>query len=104
MHPRLPVAARFVAREDLRILDLGDEAVVFDPLSWDAHLLNPAAVAVLDLLQRAPRSERDVEEFLRDGLRPDVRAEAAEHARRLLAELQSLGLARALEEDSGAVR
>lgn len=96
--------ATFVASAGLRILDLGDETVVFDGLSWDAHLLNGAASAVLDLLLQAPRSEHDIADFLRDALRPSDQPEAAGHAQRLLAELVSLGLAHRLGEDPGAVR
>lgn len=78
--------------------------VVFDDLSWDAHLLNGAASAVLDLLRQAPRSEQDIADFLCDALHPSEQPAAASHAQRLLAELVSLGLANRLGEDQGAVR
>jgi PqqD family protein of HPr-rel-A system len=100
----LTQGARFVASRGLRILDLGDEAVVFDDRSWDAHLLNAAASAVLDLLLQAPHSAREIEDFLREALRPEEQSEASGHARRLLAELASLGLVCRAGEDPGAVR
>lgn len=83
---------RFAAADGLRIRELDDEAVVFEPVSWDAHLLNPAAHAVLELLLAGPRSEAEVAAFLHDALQPAERASAAEHARRLLGDLQSLRL------------
>lgn len=92
-----------MAPEGLRVLDFGDDAVVFEPLSWDAHLLNPAAVAVLDLLMQGPHSAGDIEGFLREALRPQEQMEAGTHAGRLLAELLALGLARRLDEGSRAL-
>jgi PqqD family protein of HPr-rel-A system len=74
-----------------------DEAVVFDPLSWDAHLLNPAAVAVLELLIEAPRSEFDVVDFLSKALQPDEQPKAPAHAQRLIGELHRLGLIHCME-------
>lgn len=76
---------------------LDDEAVVFEPLSWDAHVLNPAAHAVLDLLLEGARTEDEVAAFLAEALEPAERAAAHGHARRLLGELQSLRLVVALD-------
>lgn len=95
---------RFIASEGLRVLDFGDDAVVFEPLSWDAHLLNPAARAVLDLLLQAPQSTADIEAFLREALLPQAQPDAGGHAERLLAELHGLGLARPADGGRGALR
>ena len=89
--------ARLTAVDDLRIKHFDDEAVVLDPLSWDAHLLNPAAIAVLELLLEAPRSEDDIAGFLDKALQPEERPHAKAHAHRLVGELQSLGLVRRVE-------
>jgi PqqD family protein of HPr-rel-A system len=86
---------RFVVTQGLRIWEFDDEAVVFDPISWDAHLLNPAATAVLELLQQTPRTEAEIAAFLADALEFRVKAQAAVHTKRLLGDLQALGLVRA---------
>jgi PqqD family protein of HPr-rel-A system len=85
---------QFAAVDGLRFRHFDDEAVVFDPLSWDAHLLNPAAIVVLELLLESPRSEDEVIAFLAEVLQPDEQAQAPAHARRLIGELQSLNLLR----------
>ncbi len=88
---------RFAAIDHLRVHAFEDEAVVFDPLSWDAHLLNPAAIAVLELLLEAPRSEDEIAAFLREALQPEEQPQASAHAQRLISELQALGLVRLSE-------
>lgn len=99
-----PPEARFVAVDDLRAREFGDEAVVFDPLSWDAHLLNPAAFAVLELLLEAPRSENEVVAFLAEALHPNEQPQAPSHAHRLIDGLQSLGLVRRVDFYASANR
>jgi PqqD family protein of HPr-rel-A system len=96
--PQVP----YTAVDGLRIRELDGEAVVFEPVSWDAHLLNPAAVAVLELLIEAPRNEHQVAMFLHEALSPEERSRADEHAHRLLADLQSLGLVTTTEGPEGA--
>jgi len=95
---------RFVAVEGLRLRNFDDEAVVFDPLSWDAHLLNPAAIAVLELLLEAPESEDAVVAFLTDVLQPEDQPQAPAHAQRLIDELQSLGLVHIVEPSTSENR
>jgi PqqD family protein of HPr-rel-A system len=95
---------RYAAAAGVRVLDFGDEFVVFNPLSWDAHLLNTAAAAVLHLVAEAPRTEADLAAFLREVLRDEERDAADQHARQLLLELAQLGLVRSVEEGSGADR
>jgi PqqD family protein of HPr-rel-A system len=96
-----PGEARFAPSDGLRLRHFDDEAVVFDPLSWDAHLLNPAAIAVLELLQESSRTEAEITAFLADALQPDEQAQAAAHARRLIDELRLLGLVRPIEGPLG---
>lgn len=81
-----------------------DEAVVFDPLSWDAHLLNPAAIAVLELLLEAPRSEDVIAAFLREALQPEEQPQASAHAQQLISELRALGLVRLCEPSASENR
>jgi len=95
---------RFTVAEGLRIRSFDDEAVVFDPLSWDAHLLNPAALAVLELLLESSGSEREVAAFLAEALEPGEQSDAAGHAQRVLAELRALGLIHPVQGNPGADR
>lgn len=88
----------------LRVAAFGAEAVVFDPLSWNAHLLNPAAWAVLELLLDSPCSTEQIAAFLQRVLRPDEQTSACLHARHLIDELVSLGLVRPVGESALAVR
>lgn len=88
----LPLQARLAAVEGLLIRYFDDEAVVFDPLSWDAHLLNPAAIAVVELLLESHRSEAEIAAFLANALEADEQPQAAVHTARLIRDLQSLGL------------
>lgn len=95
---------RYAAVEGIRAFDFGAESIVFNPLSWDAHLLNAAAAAVLDLLASGAHTTDEVEEYLRELLVESDRADAAQHARRLLDELDQLGLVRPLAVDASADR
>jgi len=94
------MSVRFVATDGIRILNFEDESLVFNPISWDAHLLNAAAVAVLDLLAQGPRSLGDIELLLSEALLEAEQAEAAEHAQRLLHEFEQLGLVHRLKEEA----
>jgi len=87
----------------LRVAAFGAEAVVFDPLSWNAHLLNPAAWAVLELLLDSPRSAGQIAAFLERVLRPEEGTSARLHARHLIDELVALGLVRPVGEGALAV-
>src|SRR5262245_38279882 len=95
---------RYAAVEGIRAFDFDHECIVFNPLSWDAHLLNAAAAAVLDLLGSAPQSAAAVEEFLRDLLVDSEKGEAAGHSQRLLEELSHLGLIQTLGTDGAPHR
>ncbi len=95
---------RFACPQGLRVHDFGEECAIFDPISWDAHLLNPAAVAVIDLLAETPLGLYEVEAFLAQALRPQDRSSARDHATELMAELASLGLIHPLDEPDRAIR
>lgn len=68
------------------------EWVVFNPASWEVHILNEAASAVYEYLAQAPRSLQEIECLLQDLLVEDERRGAGEHAQRVIRELASLGL------------
>lgn len=69
-----------------------DEFVVFNPLSWDVHVLNPAASAVYDFLLDGAASSAEVEILLRELLVEDEQGTAGEYARRVIDDLKALGL------------
>ena len=98
------MSPRYAAVDGIRTLDFGDECVVFNPLSWDAHILNAAAALVLDLLGGEAQGTDEVAAVLRDVLVDSERTEAPAHARRLIHELMELGLVYTVQDDGAADR
>jgi PqqD family protein of HPr-rel-A system len=94
MHPPAGSRWRLVDPSGLRIHRFGDDALVFNPVTWETHLLNGVAMRVLDVLNTAPMGEADLVEeiFATDG---DANALAAkrEEIARFLDELGRLDLA-----------
>lgn len=78
----------------LRSAELLDGLAVFNPTSWDTHLLNGAAAAVLQFIEQAPRTESEVTLLLEDLLEDQSRPQAADHSTAVLAELLRLRLIR----------
>jgi PqqD family protein of HPr-rel-A system len=97
LHP-----GRYRAVEGIRSFDFGDECMIFNPLSWDTHILNAAAAAILEAVAEAPQSVAEIEEYLQDLLVESQKGEAPAHTRRLIDELVQLGLIRQLASDVGA--
>jgi PqqD family protein of HPr-rel-A system len=93
------MADQYAAAPGVRMLEFGDEWIVFNPLSWDAHLLNAAAGVVLEQLGAQPQTEAEVADYLRELLMDAERAQALSSARRLIGELVQLGLARLVAAD-----
>ena len=77
-----------------RHVDFGEEIVVFNDLSWDVHVLNPAASLVYELLLESPRSLQELGSLLGEALPEDQKDAAPAHVRRLVSDLVSLGLIR----------
>lgn len=96
-------SVRFVATEGIRVLTFDDESVIFNPLSWDAHLLNAAAAVVLEFLDR-PRAVEEIEQLLREALLEEQQADAPAHARQLLQQFEQLGLVQRAREQGLAAR
>jgi len=70
----------------------GDEGLVFNPLSWETHLVRDPALRVVELLGSGPRREADLASELGSEYdEPDL-ASARDRIRPLLDELQGLGL------------
>jgi PqqD family protein of HPr-rel-A system len=77
-----------------RHVDFEEEIVVFNDLSWDVHVLNPAASLVYELLLESPRSLQELGSLLGEVLPDDQKEAAAAHVQRLVSDLVSLGLVR----------
>jgi PqqD family protein of HPr-rel-A system len=91
---------RLVDPSGIRVRRFGDEALVFNPITWETHLLNGAAVRVLDGLLSGPRPEAELvaEVCEGDGL-VEGPASMPDEIGRFLEELRSLGLAEPVGED-----
>lgn len=96
-------SVRFVAARGIRVLTFDDESVIFNPLSWDAHLLNAAAAVVLEFLER-PRAIGEVEQLLREALLEEQQGDAPAHVRLLLQQFEQLGLVQRATEQALAAR
>ena len=76
----------------IRSVPLDDELAVFNPVSWETHLLNPGGAQVFEVLLERAASIRELRAEL-EALRADegepIRDEQIEA---LLAELEDLGL------------
>jgi PqqD family protein of HPr-rel-A system len=83
---------RFELASGVRLHRLDDDTIVFNPFSWETHLLNPAAALVLDIAAFNDCTESDVVDVLSEVLDDNERPRAAEHARQLVNELLSLRL------------
>lgn len=80
------------AASPLKIVEFDDGVAVFNPLSWDTHLLNDSAATVLEFLMHAARTEDEVTALLAEMLDEESRSDAARHARSVLGELSHLRL------------
>jgi PqqD family protein of HPr-rel-A system len=87
-----PVASSFALTPGTRLRRLDDEFMVFNPWSWETHLLNAEAVLIVRPLIQGPKSLEQLQAEYRDAhgdLDPEVCDRAAES---LLLELVELGL------------
>lgn len=83
---------RYVAASDLAVVEYDTESVVFNGTTWETHVLNPAAAAVLALISEAPQTIDGVAQALTLWLEADEAADAPAHAARSVAELAGLAL------------
>ncbi len=84
--------ARFAAAPGLKLRALGDDVVVFHPVSWDAHVLNLAASITLEAFLASAVSVDQAASILAEYLDDASRPNASDHAARIVAELEDLGL------------
>jgi PqqD family protein of HPr-rel-A system len=72
-----------------RVARFDDDALVFNPVSWETHLVRLPALLVIEALAGGAQREADLAAGLLD---EDDRASDLEALRALLEELESLGL------------
>lgn len=75
-----------------RIEPVGSYVAVFNAASFETHLVNAAAAALLHAFAEAPRSAEQLADLLAELLGTEERGAAAVHVRDALARLESLGL------------
>jgi len=79
--------------DGLKVARFDREALVFNPVSWQTHLLNDSAVRVLEALRSGPRSlDELVAAIYGDAQAADGGTEERQIGAALLAELEALGL------------
>ena len=84
----------------MRVQRFDDEALVFNPLTWETHLLNGVAARLLDAVPTTPRAEAElVHDLCGAG---EGAAAMHEEIIQFLRELEALGLTEAIGEDRGA--
>jgi len=71
-------------------LRFDDEALVFNPSSWETHFLNESAALVLDALVAGPRSVDEIVAEVADEV--EIPEGFAGQVAALLGQLESLGL------------
>ncbi|MGH7342354.1 MAG: HPr-rel-A system PqqD family peptide chaperone [Candidatus Rokuibacteriota bacterium] len=99
MHDATGSRWRLVDPSGIRIRRFGDEALVFNPLTWETHFLNGVAMRVLDALAEGPRGEAQlVEELFGSDPRSDAPRSMRDEIAGFLEELDSLGLAEPVGE------
>jgi PqqD family protein of HPr-rel-A system len=77
---------------DTAVLRFDDEALVFNPATWETHLLNESASLVLGALLEGPRSVDEIVATVRRVCSVPVPDGFADQVGDLLGQLESLGL------------
>ena len=86
------VSGEFELSPGCRYFVFDDEAVVFNPVTWETHVLNPSATLVVDRLLSGAVTHAEIESLLAEVLDENERALATDHAQRLLSDLRSMRL------------
>ena len=84
-----------------RLESVGRDLVVFDEVSWDTHLLNEAAAALLLSMSESPRTLDELTALLEDALVEAERSRARAYAAETVEQLRSLGLVVADATETG---
>jgi PqqD family protein of HPr-rel-A system len=75
-----------------RVRRFGDEALVFNPLSWETHLVNLSVARVIEALVHGHKSEVELGATLANEEGGTVVEDARNEIRGVLRQLESLGL------------
>ena len=95
---------QLTSHPNVRVVHYGAEAVVFNPLSWETHLLNETAAHVVESLHHGPRSVEELSAALVEGLDPESAPEVyADQIAALMVELEAFGLALRVAPDAPRV-
>jgi PqqD family protein of HPr-rel-A system len=86
------IAPRFRIGDAVRVHHFGDESVVFNPLTWETHVLNPAASLAVRRLQQDACGIRELSALLEAELEESERASAQQHAASLIDTLRAMHL------------
>jgi len=81
------VESRLTARANIRLVALGDEAVVFHPSSWSSHVLNAAAAAVLEFILERPRTRQEIAALLQELLNAAEQPSLQKHVESVIGDL-----------------
>ena len=89
----MPSRWRLADPAGTRLREFDGEAVVFNPLTWQTHILNDSGRMALSALREAPRTADELVALL-TAAAPDVADPSVvrDAVGRLLAELESTGL------------
>lgn len=83
---------RLIAPDDTAVLRFDDEALVFNPASWETHLLNEAAAFVVESLHGRAQSVEELVAAAAQASDAPLPEAFAEQVTELLGQLASLGL------------
>ncbi len=84
---------RLTNHSQLRVVRFDAEAVVFNPLTWETHLLNETAAHAVDSLRHGPKSAWELAAALTKDLDPDSAPDVyVDQIGLLLEELEAFGL------------
>ena len=93
MHEDPSLLWRLTDPAQTRVRQFGDEALVFNPLSWETHLVNLSVIRVVEALSQGRKSEAELDAMLADEEDGIVESEDARNEIRVVLEqLESLGL------------
>ena len=92
-------SAVYRAVPDLHVVDYEEESVVFNPITWDTHVLNAAAAQVLSMCAGAGCTTTQVAHALTLWLNADEAVYALEHATNTVEALKALRLVDELEDE-----
>ena len=92
--------ARPRVRDDLHVVELDGEAVVYDDVTGDLHNLNAVATVVLELCDGSATTREIAEDVASvfEAAPPDVER----HVRRCISQLRAIGLIESTSTDGAA--